>query len=315
MSTDGTLTEEYRQTLAIVRTDRYRNAPSEDKREILWQAVSRTPYEHLPPMRVSRIATYFRMANRRYLRKAFHVDDDVRPPRIKAFHPYGTVAKVRFSAAEGHPYTGLLESGCLGFARLSLARDERTYSPSAAFKFFIDGRPTEHLVLDQSIDEQTSRDFFERAPTNITQWPQRGQLKYTWHLVNWWLSPIADPLHQYLDNIASVTSDGRQIDVGDRRVPYRISFYAPPERHLPPDAKGDFRDHLGAISMGSVLYHVYVTRAPDDENQVHVGTVTTESPFVASAFGDRILSLRHAYQRGAAQWDEMPKQQALPLRR
>jgi hypothetical protein len=296
---DRRLRQDYERMLAICRSDEYRNGPAARKREVLWEAVSREPFDPLPRMFASRIMTYIRLANRRGLRQAFHVTEDVRPPRRKAFHPFGTVAQVRLEPVAGHPYTGLLQSGALGFARLSLARDPRTYSPSAAFKFFIDGRPSEHLVLDQSIDEQTSRDFFERAPTNITSWPQRGKLKYGWYVLNWWLSPIADPLHQYLDNLAMFTSDGAP--VAEPRVAYRISFYAPPELHTTPDARSDFRAMAARIPVGAVLYQVYVTGSPGEEQQTHVGTIITESPFVASAFGDQILSLRHVYQRGAQQ--------------
>jgi hypothetical protein len=292
------LQEEYREIIGIVRQDSFRRASAEEKCDIIWEAVSRVPYETLPPVEVSLVGMYFGILDRRKLKLAFHTEDDVRPPRKKAFHPFGSVAKVRFNTVEGHPYTGLLKSGAVGLARLSLARDYGNYSPSAAFKFFVDGKPSEHVVLDQSIDQQTSRDFFERAPTNITQWPQRGQLKYGWYFINWWLSRIADPLHQYLDNLVSITSDGQP--VAEPRAPYRISFYAPPEVHTPPDTTLDFREQLAHIPAGTHLYNVRVTDNREQWGQEHIGTITTESPFVASGFGDHVLSLRHAYQRPAA---------------
>lgn len=305
MVDDTALREQYDRMLPLIRSAEWQDATAAYKRDFLWDAVSRAPYDELPRMRVRRIMTWLRLANRDKLKEAFHVEDDIRPPRTKAFHPWGTVAKARFEAVGGHPYTGLLESGSLAFVRLSLARDERSYSPSAAFKFFIDGRPAENLVLDQSVDEQTSRDFFERAPTNITLWPQRGTLKYQWYVMNWWLGKIADPLHQYLDSLAAVSSDGHLVD--KPRIPYRISFYAPPELHNPPDAKSDFREDIAKIPAGSLLYHVYVTSGPDDEDQVQVGTITTETPFVASAFGDRVLSLRHSHRRGAMESPDVPR--------
>jgi hypothetical protein len=300
MRGDAELQREYERLLPLIRSDEWATASAAYKRDVLWEAMTSNPYAELPKMRVRRIMTWIRLANLGRLAKAFHVEDDIRPPRTKAFHPWGTVAKVRFDAADGHPYTGLLQSGALAFARLSLARDDRSYSPSAAFKFFVDSRPNEHVVLDQSVDEQTSRDFFERAPTNITLWPQRGTLKYQWIVMNWWLGRIADPLHQYLDNLASVTADGRTVE--QPRAPYRISFYCPPELHNPPDAKSDFRVDIAKIPAGSVLYHVYATASPDEEDPIKVGTITTETPFVASPFADRVLAMRHSYSKGAEPW-------------
>ncbi|HEX8122688.1 MAG TPA: hypothetical protein VF549_15625 [Solirubrobacteraceae bacterium] len=311
---DAALQEEYRRLLPVLRSPRYRDAPAEDQREILWEGISRTPYATLPRLHASMIGTFLAMANKPRMKDAFHVEDDIRPPRKKLFHPFGTVGKVRLDPVPGHPYTGLFESGAVALARLSLTRDERTYAPSAAFKFFVDRRPTEQLVLDQAVDAQVSRDFFERAPTNITRWPMGFPLRYVWHLVVWWLSSIADPMHQYLDNLASVTRDGRQIPAAERRVPFRISFYAPPARHTSPESTEDFRDEVARIPEGSTLYEVYAWGGPDDVDQVHVGTVVTESSFVASDFGDHLLSLRHAHQRGAAQWGEMPRRRDLAKR-
>jgi hypothetical protein len=289
---DGAEAEEaYRRALANVQSDSYKSGSARHKRDVLWESISATPYKTLPSLSFSMVISILRLINRAWLRKAFDPGLDIRPPRTKAFHPLGTVAKIEFVADGQHPFTGLFASGALGFARLSLALNEAAYAPSAAFKLCVDGEPCFNLLLDQSIDEQTSRDFFERAPTNITLWPQLLPLNAVWWLVNWWLSDIAPVMHQPLDSLAQVTSDGRPVAAPS--APYQIFFYAPAEVHFTSGTKADFRTALAKFPPGTVLYRVFATAREEDEQQVYLGYVRTDSNFVASEFGDRILALPH----------------------
>jgi G3E family GTPase len=56
----------------------------------------------------------------------------------------------------------------------------------------------------------------------------------------------------------------------------------------------DFRSLLADIPSRSLLYRMY-GKASRSAKQVYIGSVTTESGFVASEFGDRILAFRHAW--------------------
>jgi hypothetical protein len=285
------LAAEYRDAVRMISSPAYRTGSAQDKQRMLWEAVSRHPYSTLPATSFSLFKTIARMVDRGNLRKAFDVEIDVRPPRVKLFHPFGAVARVRFDPEPGHPYTGLFATGGPALARLSLALDAENYSPSAAFKLFVDRRPAEHIMLDQALDRQSSCDFFERAPTNITLWPRLAPLSRIWWLVQWWLSAIAPPLHQYLYTVAAVTGTGQLVT--RPYAPYRLLFYAPPERRGDPAFSGDFREELASIPEGSVLYRMYGTDSDDGEDKVLVATIRTESRFVASGFGDHVLSLRH----------------------
>ena len=150
----------------------YREAPAGEKQAALWGLISATPYQPLPSARVTNSQTVRRLAKRAFLREAFEKDDEVRPPRAKAFHTFGTVAKMRFEADGEHPYTGIFNTGAVGFVRASLAVGMPNYSPAAAFKFLLDGpHPSQNLLVHQSLDKQASRDFFERASTNHTLTP------------------------------------------------------------------------------------------------------------------------------------------------
>jgi hypothetical protein len=285
------LASEYREAVRLTSSTAYRSAPAEKKRDLLWEAVSRHPYVTLPPTEFSIFKTLYRLADRRRLARVFEVDDDVRPPREKPFHQRGTVARVRMEPKPAHPFTGLFATGGPGLARLSLAMDTTNYSPSAAFKVFVDGHSSENILLDQALDSQASWDFFERAPTNITLSPRFPPLSRVWWLIDRWLSAIAPPMRQYLDAVAATTVDGRPVV---RPVaPYRLLFVAPPELHGDPADQADFREKVARIPSGSVLYRMYGMACEDGE-KVLIWTVRTESEFVASAFGDHILALRHA---------------------
>lgn len=276
----------------------YDDAPAGKKQEILWAAISSRPYDKLPPVKFSFLGSFFNTLNLPKLKKAFTTIQDVRPSRTKAFHPFGTVAKIEWVAEGHHPFTGLFTTGAVGFVRLSLAMSDDLYAPSAAFKLLLDGRnPSQNLVLDQSLDKQTSRDFFERAPTNHTLWPTLMPMKLLWFFIDLWLSQIAPALYQSLDHLGRVKRNGDP--VGSSVTPYQLFFYAPPEIHTSPDTKEDFRTLLARIPPGSVLYRVYARPYKEVDEQIYVGYIRTGSNFVASEFGDRILSLRHAPNPGS----------------
>jgi len=294
-SSDGgpSADEQYRAALQVLASPSFSLAPATEKQTILWDFVSRYPYgdERRPPLNTTIFQLMIRLINRGNLRKAFDVDIDVRPPRTKAFHPCGTMAKIRFVIDGQHPFTGLFATGAVGLARMSLAMGEQNYGPSGAFKFLIDGaHRSENLLLDQSLDTQTSRDFFERAPTNLTLKPSTYPLKLVFPLLDWWLSAISNPMFQSLEHLAAVNCDGTTAD--PVVAPQLVFLYGPAPLHPDPATTRDFRDILKAIPSGTTLYRIF-GRMNETADQIYIGSLQTESPFVASEFGDRIVSLRH----------------------
>ncbi len=113
--------EQYQAALAAVTSDEFRNASASQKQETLWDFVSRLPYDELPSPRTTNSQQMRQLISRAFLRKAFIEDDDVRPPRTKAFHTYGTVAQMRFVADGEHPFTGIFAVGRRGI-RAGIAR-------------------------------------------------------------------------------------------------------------------------------------------------------------------------------------------------
>jgi hypothetical protein len=290
----ASLQEQYQAALAAVTAASFRTAPARIKQEILWSFISQWPYDQLPSMRTTNMQLMRRLASRAFLRRAFVQDDDVRPPRTKAFHAHGTVAKMQFVADGRHPFTGIFATGGVGFVRASLAVGMPNYSPAAALKFLLDGpHPSENLLLHQSLDRQASRDFFERAPTNHTLTPSTFPNTLMTPLLRFWLSPISSPIElQPLDHLADIATNG-----GGARAcaPELVYLYGADEVRNDPSSADDFRSLLADIPSGSLLYRMY-GKASRSAKQVYIGSVTIESRFVASEFGDRILAFQHAWR-------------------
>jgi hypothetical protein len=99
----------YDEIRARLESNDYVNADAERKRELLWEQIEGSRYATLPAIRYSILRNTIRILDLRLLRRAFETTEDVRPPRVKVFHPWGTVAKVRWRSAGDHPYTGMFE--------------------------------------------------------------------------------------------------------------------------------------------------------------------------------------------------------------
>ncbi len=272
----------------------FRNGSARQKQDVLWRFISRLPYTPLPSMRTTDFQLMVRLSSRAFLRKSFVQDDDVRPPRTKAFHTYGTVAAMRFVADGKHPFTGIFATGAVGFVRASLAVGMPNYSPAAALKFLLDGpHPSENMMLHQSLDKQASRDFFERAPTNHTIAPTTFPNTLMLPLLKFWLSPISNPIEmQLLDHLAVVTNTGAAVE--HACAPQLVYLYGADEVRNDPASTADFRSILADIPSGSLIYRMYGKSDPGAK-QVYIGSVFVESRFVASEFGDRILAFKHAW--------------------
>lgn len=266
----------------------YQAGLAADKQAAVWREMTAAPYGTLPEVGSrgvgSSVWDTLQALRRKVLDRTFSEATDVRPPRTKLFHPFGSVATVRFEAASGHPFTGFFATGGLGLARLSLATDEKTFIPGIALKLFVSGRPSVNIHAIPSFDPQTSRDFFLRAPSNEIPPPTNVAIK----LFSKFASKIADPLRRSVDHVAAVRPDGTPVasPVAPRRIHFR-----PAEVHFPERDGRDFRDALATIPVGTVIYTVF---AETPGGEVKVGDVRTTSKLVASEWGDRVLHFEHA---------------------
>ena len=97
---------------------------------------------------------------------------------------------------------------------------------------------------------------------------------------------------QLLDHLAGVTNNGAVVERAC--APELVYLYGADEVHNDPASSDDFRSLLADIPSGSLLYRMY-GKASRSAQQVYIGSVITESGFVASEFGDRILAFQHAW--------------------
>jgi hypothetical protein len=103
---------------------------------------------------------------------------------------------------------------------------------------------------------------------------------------------------------AQVMSDGTAVPAADVSAPYQITLQPTAEITAAYQAviNKDMRLGLGQIAAGSALFEVQVRESASAEPKV-IGSIVTESEFLASEFGDKSLFFQHMRHRtiGGAQ--------------
>jgi predicted flap endonuclease-1-like 5' DNA nuclease len=293
-----TLSDAYQSLL----TGEYKSASAAGKQAILWKAVEGTTYSKVPAIKFSFVYFGVRFLSLPFLSKPFDVTADVRPPRTKWLHQYGTIAKAEFVPNPEPPpnyekiyppFTGLFETGAIGVVRLSLAMNTRFYITGASLKLFVDGKPSQNLILNPSLDPQDTKNFFELGMTDRLP----VSVKFPFGLpparafADFWMGMISPPRDQPVAQVARVKSNGEP--VANPRVPYQV-FIVPASDKLmqDPNTTEDFRDLIGRIKPETVLYWMHA-RASEDGPWIPLGSIKTTSKFVISEFDDRVLSYHH----------------------
>src|SRR6267154_4887608 len=97
-----------REAYQSLLTPEYKSASAARKQTILWEAVEGTQYLKVPAIKFSFIYFGVRFVSLPFLSKPFDVTLDVRPPRTKWLHQYGTVGRVEFvvDSVRGRNYEG-----------------------------------------------------------------------------------------------------------------------------------------------------------------------------------------------------------------
>jgi hypothetical protein len=252
------------------------------------------------------------------------VGDELEPPKPKLFHTYGTTAKVRFTPAPDTPYSGLLAVEAPALVRFSYAGPVAGVGvvPGLGLKLLVDGdHPSENLVAMRKLDRQQPlwRYFSTRSHNSVFQHPFTNILpspRFTnvvMRTVNARFETVVQAgtgLHQPLDNLARVRADGAPVPPELRLAPHRIIFRPTREAAAASDPTIDFRDDLARnIPPGTPIYDVLALTAVAEadanrdgrarleallDRAGRIGTLTTESEFVASKYGDYRLFFKHS---------------------
>ncbi len=251
------------------------------------------------------------------------VSDEFEKPKPKLFHTYGTTAKITFTPEPNTPYTGLFSETAVGLARFSYAGPVAGVGvvPGLGFKFPLDGdHPSENLVVMRKLDRQqplwrffstrSHNSVFQNAFTNILPTPRFTNL--IMRTVQYRFETVVEQgkgLHQSPDNLAAIHTNGSQVAQEKVVAPYRLIFRPTAQVIASSDPTIDFRDDLARnIKPGTSIYEIFALTEPLETelnrkgvNSVEallphgqkIGTITTDSEFIASAYGDYRLYFKH----------------------
>jgi hypothetical protein len=252
--------------------------------------------------------------------------DELERPQHKLFHTYGTTAKIVFTPLPGTPYSGLFAQSAPGLARFSYAGPTLAIGvvPGLGLKFPLDyDHASQNVVLMRKLDRQQpltdalSQDrynsVFQNCFTNIL--PSPSATNVTMHVVKRAFEKVVTArrgLHQPVDNLAAVTLSGERLDAARVRAPFRIILRPRREATSASDPTIDFRIDLARnIRAGTPIYDVLALTRDEEEalndagvsevegllpHARRLGTLTTESEFLASRYGDYRLFFQHNAQ-------------------
>jgi hypothetical protein len=237
--------------------------------------------------------------------------DELDPPKHKLFHTYGTTARVVFEPTLSSPYSGLFSRPAPGLARFSYAGPTAGVGlvPGLGLKFPLDGpRPSRNLLVMRRLDGQEQRSVFQHPFTNILPLPRATNLIMR-EVVRRFetVVPAGQGLHQPVAHLASVDNSGAPIL--EPRAPYRLIFAPTDAARRAAQPELDFRVDLAEnYPPGMAIYDVLgldeaaeqaalAAGATELEDLIPlaapIGTLRTESRFVASAYGDYRLFFQH----------------------
>lgn len=272
--------------------DNYQTLDSAQKQTLLWQNVEESHAKNpLPPQKKNSFWDAYSLLKGLFnLAPSFDYFYDETPEgRIKIIHANGSVGKISFAPASGHPFTGIYQSGAIGMARLSLATtpSDTSFIPGMAVKFLLPDNASLNLhVMEQLNGQDDNWNFFAKTFSNKIAHPTTWVLKAIEKLFAWTRSPAND---LPVDHLSIWDNEGH---ISEKPVAPTRLYFKPSERIasvIDPASREDFRKSLGDITEGA-LYEVYGTL---DDTEYHIGTLMLDSQLIASNYGDKTLFFQH----------------------
>ena len=250
--------------------------------------------------------------------------DEFLQPRQKLIHTYGSAAKVVFEPDPSTPYSGIFSDRAPGLARFSYAGPVLAVGvvPALALKLPIDGEHhSENMFLMNRLDRQQPFWYFFSKHTHNSVFQNRfSNIIPTPRVTNVVIRTINDRfktvvqdgtvLRQPVEGVASIHTNENPVPDGEVKAPYRLIFAPTKQAVEASDPKIDFRDDLARnIKAGTAIYEVYgLTESEEKElnragtskldgllkSAKRIGSLTTESEFIASKWGDYRLFFQHS---------------------
>ena len=291
---------------AFTLPSNYNTWDAEKKLEILWNQTKSTQYKTLPTK--TSFTDLIRSLRYKIAAPAFHLYSDLKPKKdLKILHPFGSVAPVDFVITNPNtPYSGLFKTGGSGLLRLSLAIfDQKDIIPGLAIKILVDGMPSQNTHLMKGLDGQgTNMDLFKYEYSNIIPEPTKGTFRFAAIFFKRTIKKLkrkfpgqdqgGSAFRRPVNSWATVTRNGMMVPKEKVVAPYKITFMAPKNNRfkINPSDQRDFREVLGEMNHGTIMYEVFVS---GEEEPVKIGHIILKEKFIASDFGDTLLNFQHTF--------------------
>lgn len=271
----------------------YQALSAAEKLDILWKEnLIPNEYKVVPEIQSLGLFDLVKLMSKSFLAKSFdHESDEMPEGRVKLLHPFGSVVQIEFVPTPKASSSGLLKSGAIGIARLSLAGNPNLmgYTPGMGLKLLVDGKPSVNLHVMNSLSGQNNdQNFFALEFSNILPKPPF----YLSLLAQAFTRVKSPPTELNINGITQVNSSGEVVESENIKNVYQIVFRPNPELAIASDTQRDFREELAEIPSGSTLYSVF-TRRHESSDLKKVGYLVTRSEFVASRYGDEKLFFQH----------------------
>ncbi len=240
--------------------------------------------------------------------KKVNYEGDVAPAGYtKPIHPMGALAKIKFSAEEDSPYTGMFKGADHGFLRLSVTgapEEQGAFVPGLALKLMVDGKRSQNISALYTLTGQgDNHNIFANELSNYV-----SKEADAFGSILLFSAVSSQPTLLVMNDIAETEQNGAEVFFP--KSPTQIYFVPSQEvKGMFFEEAHDFRDDLLSLSQDTVVYDVFATskkiktsiipsinkRYAEErrESAVKIGEIQLTSPFVVSAFGDSGMFFKH----------------------
>ncbi len=280
-----------------------------DKQELLWSnGVLRTEYASgsVPALTaVDKMA----LVNKIIWDKDV-IDQDVAPAgSTLPIHANGAMAKAKFVATAGHPFTGIFQGSECGLLRMSVSGDpaDAGFEPGLTWKAFVDGQPSENVHGLYPLSGQgDNHDIFANELSHYVKIKALEALTAKAGFTK----AINKSNELTAGDMAAINQDGSAVAAA--KAPTQVYFVptADVKGHFD-TAAHDFRDDLTSLTEGTEVYDVYATdqaiktsiwswkqaryERERRDSAVKVGSIVMDSAFKTSQFGDNGVYFKQQY--------------------
>ncbi|OWA53595.1 hypothetical protein BV898_18016 [Hypsibius exemplaris] len=298
-------------TVAVLPAD-YESRSAQAKQEVLWTQIQAEPHDpnSFPVEAPSKLQSALLVVPT-HLRHAFtHVSDEMIEGRVKLLHTYGICAKAHLVMVPDSRYTGIFRTGVTGIVRPSIAKLSPTnFIPGMGFKALLDGKPSVNFHTLFSLDGQgANRNYFHNNMSSVISPPSSFAVALASKFFEMALILLPggaskrpeDSNTMTVYEHASVERSGATVPASAVTAPYKIDFVPNKDLGYSESDSADFRTRIGAIAPGTRLYTMvaYGNKADADARQGGeiIGSMVTDSAFLASKYCDEKLHFKHATQ-------------------